>query len=81
MSIYGWVSPLLPSENPIETHEEFLFLQPMLPPKHFDNFPPDWVDDRFRCVQKKQHKLYSSITIGPTKIVVPVLRTVQYVKS
>ena len=23
-------------------HEEVLYLQPMIPPKRFDNFPPDW---------------------------------------
>ena len=24
------------------THEEVLYLQPMIPPKRFDIFPPDW---------------------------------------
>ena len=34
---------LLPSGNPFKCHEEFfLSLQPMIPPKRFDIFPPDW---------------------------------------
>ena len=33
---------LLPSENPFKCHEEALYLQPMIPPKRFDIFPPDW---------------------------------------
>ena len=32
---------LLPSGNPFECHEEVLNLQPMIPPKRFDIFPPD----------------------------------------
>ena len=35
---------LLPSGNPIKCHEEVLSLQPMIPPKHFENFPSDWGD-------------------------------------
>ena len=55
-----WVSPryytvdpmLLPSGNPIKCHEEVLSLQPMIPPKRFDIFPPDWgMLRRSRCVQ------------------------------
>ena len=33
---------LLPSGNPFKCHEEVLYLQPMIPPKRFDIFPPDW---------------------------------------
>ena len=37
------VDPMLPpSRNPIKCHEEVLSLQPMIPPKRFDIFPPDW---------------------------------------
>ena len=32
---------LLPSGNPFKCHEEVLYLQPMIPPKRFDVFPPD----------------------------------------
>ena len=45
---------LLPSgrRNPSKCHEEVLSLQPMIPPKHFDIFPPDWgMLRRSRCVQ------------------------------
>ena len=33
---------LLPSGNPFKCHEEVLYLQPMIPPKRFDIFSPDW---------------------------------------
>ena len=33
---------LLPSGNPFKCLEEVLSLQPMIPPKRFDIFPPDW---------------------------------------
>ena len=33
---------LMPSGNPFKCHEEVLSLQPMIPPKRFDIFPPDW---------------------------------------
>ena len=43
---------LLPSVNPFKCHEEVLNLQPMIPPKRFDIFPPDWeMLRRSRCVQ------------------------------
>ena len=50
---YYTVDPmLLPSGNPFKYHEEVLYLQPMIPPKRFDIFPPDWgVLRRSRCVQ------------------------------
>ena len=35
-------SMLLPSGNPFECHEEASFLQPTIPPRRFDIFPPDW---------------------------------------
>ena len=35
-------SMLLPWRNPFKCHEEVLYLQPMIPPKRFDIFPPDW---------------------------------------
>ena len=57
----AWVSPryytvidpmLLPSGNPFKCHEEVLYLQPMIPPKRFYIFPPDWgMLRRSRCVQ------------------------------
>ena len=31
---------LLPSGNPFKCHEEVLYLQPVIPPKRFDIFPP-----------------------------------------
>ena len=43
---------LLPSGNPFKSHEEILSLQPRIPTKRFDIFPPDWgVLRRSRCVQ------------------------------
>ena len=33
---------LLPSGNPFKCHEKVLHLQPMVPPKRFDIFSPDW---------------------------------------
>ena len=33
---------LLRSGNPFKRHEEVLYLQPMIPPKRFDIFLPDW---------------------------------------
>ena len=32
----------LPLGNSFKCHEEVLSLQPMIPPKRFDIFPPDW---------------------------------------
>ena len=35
------VDPMLfPSGNPFKCHEEVLYLQPLIPPKRFDIFPP-----------------------------------------
>ena len=47
------VDPMLqPLGNPLKCHEEVLYLQPMIPPKRFDLFPPDWgMLRRSRCVQ------------------------------
>ena len=43
---------LLPSGDPLKCHEEVLSLQPMMSPKRFDIFPPDWgMLRRSRCVQ------------------------------
>ena len=33
-------SMLFPSGNPFICHEEVLYLQPLIPPKRFDIFPP-----------------------------------------
>ena len=60
LDIILYVDPmLLPSGNQIKCHGEFLCLQPMFPPQHFDNFPP-WLEDgclqsldAFRCLFKK----------------------------
>ena len=38
--IYTVAPILLPSENPFQCHEEVLSLQPIIPPKRFDIFPP-----------------------------------------
>ena len=44
--------------NPIKYHEEILYLQPMIPPKRFDIFPPDWgMLRRSRRVQIFREKL------------------------
>ena len=39
---YTVVPMLLPSGNPFKCHEEVWSLQPMIPPKRSDIFPPDW---------------------------------------
>ena len=39
--LYCWPM-LLPQRNPFKCHEEVLHFQPMIPPKRFDIFPPDW---------------------------------------
>ena len=36
------LTQLLPLVNPFKCHEEALYLQPMIPPKRFDIFLPDW---------------------------------------
>ena len=56
-----WASPrhdtvdpmLLPLENPVKCHEDVLSLQPTIPPKRFDIFPPDWgvLRRSTRCAQ------------------------------
>ena len=33
---------MIPSGNPFKCHEEVLYLQPTIPSKRFDIFPPDW---------------------------------------
>ena len=38
---YTFDPMLLPYGNPFKCHE-VLCLQPMIPPKRFDIFPPDW---------------------------------------
>ena len=46
------VDPVLfPSGNSFKCHEEVSYLQPLIPPKRFDIFPPDWgMLRRSRCV-------------------------------
>ena len=40
------------SGNPFKCYQEVWYLQPMIPPKRFDIFPPDWgMVRRSRCVQ------------------------------
>ena len=42
---------LLSWGNLFKCHEEVLYLQPLIPPKRFDIFPPDWgMLRRSRCV-------------------------------
>ena len=54
---------ILPSGNPFKCREEVLYLQPMIPPKLFDIFPPDWgmlrrsPADAFRFFFKNIHSL------------------------
>ena len=49
-TLYCW-SNVTSSGNPIKCREDVLSLQPMIPPKRFDIFPPDWgMLRRFRCV-------------------------------
>ena len=61
---YHWGIPYNPNPNLIESHEEFLSLQPvfLFTPKRFDYaiFPlPDWVDalDAFRLFSKEKCSL------------------------
>ena len=43
-----------PSRNPFKCHEEVLSLQPIIPPKRFDIFFPDWgMLKRSKCVELK----------------------------
>ena len=49
---------LPPSGNPFKCHQEGSYLQPMIPPKRFDIFPPDWgMLRRSRCVHIFVEKL------------------------
>ena len=51
-TIYTVDPMLIPLGNPFKCHEEVLYLQPIIPPKRFDIFPPDWeMLRRSRCVQ------------------------------
>ena len=61
---------LLPSVNPIKCHEEVLSLQPMISPKRFDIYFPDWgMLRRSRCVQMfflntiRKEKTYDVLSI------------------
>ena len=51
--IHYTVDPkLTPSGNPFKCREEVLYLPPMIPPKRFEIFSPDWgMLRRSRCVQ------------------------------
>ena len=61
------------SGNPFKCHEEFLYLQPMIPPKRFDSFPLDWgMLRRSRCVQ---------IFILNSVIVAVEIRCIDYTES
>ena len=43
---------VLPSGNPFKCHEEVLYLQPVIAPRRFDIFSPDWgMLRRSRCIQ------------------------------
>ena len=59
--VYYTVDPmLLLSGNPFKCHEEDFYLQPMIPPKRFDIFLPDWGCseglDAFRFFFKQDYK-------------------------
>ena len=61
---------LFPSGNPFKCHQEVLYLQPLIPPKRFDIFPPpNWgMLRRSRCVLiflKKKTPLENVLTIFP----------------
>ena len=61
LTYYDTVDPMLlliPSGNLFKCHEEVWSLQPMIPPKRFDIFPPDWgMLRRSRCVRTFLQKL------------------------
>ena len=53
-----------------ERHEEVLYLQPMIPPKRFNIFPPDWgMFRRFRRVQIYLKTTGDMLMVYSTKIV------------
>ena len=61
---------LPPSGNPFKCHEEVLYLQPMIPPKRFDNFHPDWgMLRRSRCVQFFSLKTIPALLINLIQLV------------
>ena len=46
-------------DDPFKFHEEVLFLHPLIPPKRFDIFPPDWgMLRKSRGVQIKQIRFF-----------------------
>ena len=76
-----WVSPryytvdpmLLPSGNAVISHEEFLSIQPMFPPKRLDNklVLPDWVDARvYRVTQLRTDGVHCRESAGTGAVIV-----------
>ena len=62
------------TRRPFKCHEEVLSLQPMIPPKRFDIFPPVWGMRRgFRCVQIFFLKI---ISIMINRVRLPILLVV-----
>ena len=63
---------LQPLGNPFKCSKEVLCLQPMIPPKRFDIFPPDWgiLDglDAFRFFFKQQRHIHTFIQYIQTYI-------------
>ena len=77
LSLTYTVDPMLsPSGNPFKCHEEVLYLQPLIPPKRFDFFPPDWKMLRSRRVLiflKKYRNVLRAVLMGTkscTKILI-----------
>ena len=56
---------LLPSSgSPFKCHEEVLSLQPMIPLKRFDIFPPDWGMLRRSRIQQTVHtRTFSKVSV------------------
>ena len=51
--------------NAMKTNKEVLYLQPMIPPKRFDIFPPDWeILRRSRCVSSLYEKYFVRLPSG-----------------
>ena len=65
---------LLPSGNLFKCHEEVLSLQPMIPPKRFDIFTPDWGmrSDYSSNSSKKIHELLVDTAFDRSRLVIIV---------
>ena len=63
---------VLPLGNSFKCHEKVLYLKPMIPPKRFDIFPPDWgMLRRSRCVRlffKRHVRMWSYMGHGGQRV-------------